>query len=187
MPVHALVYVLIALNVICLVAFQWGRMAYFRRSENDGVRGGLGPLGTVFAVIQLPLVWIGSQQSRLALQILAALLYTLALAIFFWAVRSHQNNRPGIAFSSQTPAVVITDGAYQLARHPFYLAYMLFWVGAAIVAPFCLGVAFFAIMATLYARAALQEERDIMASPLAPVYAEYKSRVGMFFRWPRFD
>ena len=179
-----MLYVLLVLNLTCLLVFQWGRSGYFRRSASDRIRGGLGPIGTVMAIVQLPLVWSGALRSSMTSAVVVMLLYLAALALFFWAVRSHGDRRPGIAFSSRTPDVLVTRGAYQLARHPFYLAYMLFWAGVAVLAPLYIGLVILIIMAGLYGRAAIEEEEAIMQSPMAVSYAEYKKRVGRFFRWP---
>lgn len=175
-----------ALNLSCLGVFQWGRTVYFRRSgRNDNIRGGLGPIGSIFAIIQIPLVWVGGVSSTQLEMVVAVLFYASALVLFFWAIRSHGANRPGIAFSSETPEVLITRGAYQISRHPFYLSYMLFWAGTAMIAPMLSGVVIFLIMATLYSRAASQEEKGILSSPLGSYYAKYQMCVGRFFRWPR--
>jgi len=182
--VEPLLVALITLNVSCLAAFQWGRRRYFHQAGNDRIRGWLGPLGTIFAAAQLPLVWVGGHYSDSFLIIIAELLYALSLCLFFWTVNSHQE-RPGIAFTPGAPAVLVTTGAYRVARHPFYLAYLLFWGGVAVVAPFASGLPIFVVMSILYARTAVYEEAGIMRSPLASDYTEYRSRVGMFFIWPR--
>lgn len=115
----------------------------------------------------------------------ATFLYAVSLSLFFWAVHSHDQRTPGIAFTPGPPETIVTRGAYSVARHPFYLAYLLFWGGAAVVAPFGLGLPILIVMIILYARAAKHEEADIMQSPLADSYTEYRRRVGMFFIWPR--
>lgn len=166
-----------------MAAFQWGRKAYFRRLSTDRVRGGLGPFGTIFAVAQLPLVCAGGLYSNVSLIIGAIVFFALSLCLFYWAVRSHDQIPPGIAFTPGPPEILVTVGAYRVARHPFYLAYLLFWAGAAIVAPFGLGLPILIVMIILYSRAAASEEIDIMKSPLAESYSEYRKRVGMFFPW----
>lgn len=176
---------MIVLNIGCLAAFQWGRRCYFRRPNEDRIRGGLGPLGTAFAIVQLPLVWLGGVYSNDLLVGVVVVLYLLSLLLFYWTTRSHNQRRPGIAFTHGAPEALVTSGAYQVARHPFYLSYLLFWAGVAVVAPFFLGLPILAVMGVLYFRTGRQEEMDIILSPLGSDYKKYRSRVGMFFRWPR--
>lgn len=134
---------MIVLNIGCLAAFQWGRRCYFRRPNEDRIRGGLGPLGTAFAIVQLPLVWLGGVYSNDLLVGVVVVLYLLSLLLFYWTTRSHNQRRPGIAFTHGAPEALVTSGAYQVARHPFYLSYLLFWAGVAVVAPFFFGIAYF--------------------------------------------
>jgi protein-S-isoprenylcysteine O-methyltransferase Ste14 len=186
MRMGVLFFLLMTLDLACMATFQWGRAVYFRRSEKNRVRGGLGPIGTILALGQFPLVWVGGLTSGVGRLAGAAGLFSVSLLMFLWAVRSHKGNRPEIAFTSAAPEVLVTAGAYQVARHPFYLAYILFWAATAVVAPYFTGLGMLLVMAVLYHRAAAQEEALIMASPLSASYAEYASRVGRFFRWVRF-
>jgi len=177
---------LLALNIACLVLFQWGRLFYFRRTGAGLARGGLGTLGTLFALGQIPLVGAGALLVGPARLGVALALYAAAIALFVWAMRSHAQNRPGIAYAPGEVQKLVTHGAYQVARHPFYLAYLLFWAGSAIASPWFAGAVLFVVMGALYSRTAALEEAQLRASALFGAnYAAYSRRVGRFVRWVR--
>lgn len=175
---------LMALNFGCLLLFQWARMRYFRRPGNDRVRGGLGPAGTVFGILQIPLVYFGATRVDAIFLVAPAILYLASAGLFGWAARSHGASRPAIAASREFPPRLVTSGAYAIARHPFYLAYLLFWAGTAAVAAWGSGIPMFFIMLFLYVRSTTREEEMIMQSPHATAYGVYRRSVGRFFRWP---
>jgi protein-S-isoprenylcysteine O-methyltransferase Ste14 len=113
-----------------------------------------------------------------------SLLALAAQALFWWAVRAHGANRPSAAFATDAPSTLTQIGPYRWVRHPFYVAYVLgFAAGAAFTGqgwPWLIP----AWMSALYHFAARQEETVILASPLAPAYHDYRSRVGAFVpRW----
>ncbi len=81
------------------------------------------------------------------------------------------------------PAHLVTYGAYQRIRHPFYASFLLALTGAALFCPhpvtlFSLAAAWVVLNAT-----AAKEEQRLLASAFGVDYAAYLRRTGRF--WPR--
>lgn len=106
-----------------------------------------------------------------------------SLALFAGAERATRARRLSVAFSPDLPAHLTTGGPYARVRHPFYTAYALLWIGAALGAAGVVPWLVAAAMLALYVSAARMEEAKFAASPLGHEYAHYRSRAGMF--WPR--
>ena len=109
-----------------------------------------------------------------------ALLYALSIAAFWWTVTVTRSRRLSVAFSGAEPDHLLQTGPYRFVRHPFYVAYSLFWI-AGVVAVFrwylipCITVMFVA-----YFCAARMEESKFESSNLGELYESYRARTGMF-------
>jgi protein-S-isoprenylcysteine O-methyltransferase Ste14 len=68
-------------------------------------------------------------------------------------------------------------------RHPFYTAYILFWIAGGLAAASWAACAATAVMSAIYIHAALREESKFTGSPLSAEYAAYCRTAG--FMWPR--
>lgn len=177
------IILIVVADLACLLVFQWARMRYFLRDRGASRgRGGLGAFGTVLAIGQLPLVALNAQHIEKPTLAAALALFAAAIGLFCYARRSHTGRRPAIASSRQAPEELVTWGAYRLARHPFYLAYILFWAGAVVASESAWVLAAAIVMAGLYTRTARQEERQILDTPLGERYRAYQRETGMF--WP---
>jgi protein-S-isoprenylcysteine O-methyltransferase Ste14 len=80
-----------------------------------------------------------------------------------------------------TPSRLVTSGAYRRVRHPFYLAFLLALTGAACVFPHWLTIGSLVFAAIQLHRTAVAEERELLRSEYAAVYAEYVARTGRLF------
>lgn len=170
----------------CLGSFSWGRKSFFERScEVTRYRSGLAPLGTVLGIVVLGAITYEPLEDGAAVALaLAAVMMLGAIALFWSSVKAFGNRRPRIAFSAGSPDALVVDGPYRFVRHPFYVAYMLFWIGGFAVAPSLLTLAAPVIMGSLYYRAAWREEQSILSSALGSAYTEYSKSSGMFL--PKF-
>lgn len=102
-----------------------------------------------------------------------------ALGLFWWAVAVTRSSRLTLAFSRDTPSVLVTAGPYAWIRHPFYSSYIVFWAAAALLLPDPSYWAVPAALAVLYMVAARMEEAKFAASPLAAEYERYRTETGM--------
>lgn len=101
-------------------------------------------------------------------------------ALYAWTIMTTRRQRLSVAFSGDQPDFLLQDGPYRLVRHPFYTAYLLYWLGAVCAAREPLLLLAVAVMAAGFAAAARREEGKFAASTLAGAYAAYRARTGMF-------
>jgi len=120
-------------------------------------------------------------QSFLAL-FFAMVLYGLAAVLFAWTIAVTRSVGLKLAFDPNLPSTFTRLGPYRYIRHPFYAAYILFWLGCAISTQHAISFAFLALLSILYTAAALREERSFAGTPYAADYTAYRRSAGMF--WP---
>lgn len=165
---------------ICFAAFSWGVKKHFRST-------GAMPLGMkVTSLLSLALFagfLFHVAQGASALWLAALGLFTASLAVFAGAVAASRYTPPTLAFDTDAPNFLLQHGPYRYVRHPFYLAYVLFWLGTAVAVHGLLGWVAPLVMTALYIEAASREERKFAKSDLAVAYKAYRARAGMF--WPR--
>lgn len=168
----------IVASAICLIAFGTATRRHFRVDGpvNPGMR-----LVLVANVVSYALfvdviaaggvspLWPGSLALMLA-----------SLALFGWAIRTTRRLPPTLAFDDDVPVMLHRGGPYARIRHPFYTAYLGFWVATSLAT----STAWFAlvpvVMIALYVAAALLEERKFESSGLAAEYRRYRAATGMF-------
>ncbi len=167
---------------ICFAAFSWGVKGHFRST-------GAMPTGMkVTSALSLAgFVWFAARlaagPSSAAWPAVIAL-FAASLLIFIWAISASRKTPPTLAFDNDKPSFLLNHGPYRYVRHPFYLAYMMFWTATAIATPGPLPWVAPAVMFILYSHAATREERKFAGSELAAAYASYRARAGMFLPRP---
>jgi protein-S-isoprenylcysteine O-methyltransferase Ste14 len=170
------------------MSFAWGIARFFRRSEaRSYAMSANGLFGTVFGLLQFAAIVGVSPVGVLSLveysglhATLAASGYAFSLGLFWWTVAHSRHRRQALAFSGMLPGNLYTDGPYRRVRHPFYLAYMLFWASGIIAAPAAAQVVAAIVMSGFYIRAAIGEETRILTSDLFEEYRSYRAKTGMF-------
>ncbi|WP_165837583.1 methyltransferase family protein [Zavarzinia aquatilis] len=173
---------LLILASVIFLAFTIGYFAYFRRPEGTpwpmrvlAILSGATTGGIISEITDTRATW-GSFVPALTLLLLSAALYG-------WAILTTRRQRLSLAFSGDAPDFLLAEGPYRLIRHPFYTAYLLYWLGGTIAARQPLLLLAVGVMAAGFAWAALREEAKFAASPLAANYAAYRRRTGMFLPW----
>jgi protein-S-isoprenylcysteine O-methyltransferase Ste14 len=78
------------------------------------------------------------------------------------------------------PRSLETRGPYARVRHPFYLAYLLMFLAAALIAPNACVIGTLAYAVVILNHTAAREERRICASDLGDAYRDYMSRTRRF-------
>jgi len=162
----------------CFLSFGWAVKFHFHRA-------GKVPRGmqVVSAVSFLAFAWFlyGISNGLGGHRLVPFALCVLSLLLFWWCILHTRRKRFTLAFSPDAPAFLDTQGPYRVARHPFYLAYLVFWVATALAVPSLLSWAVPAIMAALYTLTAAKEEAKFTDSVLENDYRRYRMRTGMFF------
>ncbi|MEX0738498.1 MAG: isoprenylcysteine carboxylmethyltransferase family protein [Pseudohongiella sp.] len=166
------VYLLIVLSLI------WGRLRFFK--VNAGTPR-LAALLYDFAVaVQMILTayfFINVTDVTKPVLGFCLLLYLCSLMLFWWAIFTAKSL--DFAFSNHVGSIV-TTGPFGLFRHPFYVSYMLAWIGSTVLfnSPFLWLTLVYLI--AFYALSARKEEGLILKSTQAEQYQYYQQHVGMF-------
>ena len=165
-------------GLVCFGSFSWAVRFHFRQS-GESPRG----MQAVSVLSVVAFAWFayglvtrpgGHRALPLALCALSLLL--------FWSCILHTRPKPfTLAFSLDLPAFLDTGGPYRLARHPFYVSYLLFWVATALAVPGVLPWVAPAVMGALYTLAAAREEAKFASGALDAEYQAYRLQTGMFF------
>ncbi len=165
---------------ICFAAFVWGVKGHFRSTGT--MPRGMQLTSGLSTILFGAFLW-HLHDGASGHWPLAILLFTAALAVFASAIAASRKSPPTLAYDTDSPSFLLNQGPYRYVRHPFYLAYVLFWFGTALAVHSLAAWLAPAIMTVLYMDAAAREEKKFANSALAPAYAAYRARAGMF--WPR--
>ena len=135
---------------------------------------------SLFALVHLWLLWRTPVHSHKFGNI-AFLSDVTGLIIFLSAKRAISTYRSTLSFAPDLPAWMLSQGIYQVVRHPFFLAFCFTWFGGVLEAHCLRTTVSTAIMLCFYWLAAKRQERNYESSMLAAEYESYKNRTGMFF------
>jgi len=170
--------VLFVTGFTCFVAFVWGVKSHFRKTQRipDGTKliSLLSTLGFLSFITHLALGHPGAAWG------FALLLFVGSLGLFSWTVKSTRRTPPTLAFDDDKPSFLLLQGPYRYVRHPFYLSYLMYWVGTAIAFNGALSWVIPVALIAVYLQAANREEEKFAHSELATAYETYRSKAGMF-------
>jgi len=163
---------------VCFGSFSWAVEFHFRKSDEN-------PRGmqavSVLSVVAFSWFVYGLGTRPGGYRVVPFGLCALSLLLFWWCIL-HTGPKPfTLAFSLDLPAFLDTKGPYRVARHPFYLSYLLFWVATALAVPGALSWVAPVIMGALYSLAATREEAKFANGVLNGEYQAYRTQTGMFF------
>ena len=177
--------VTLVLGSACFLSFVWGIFAHFRRAGPVAVSmhatSVLSFFGFLWFIYRDTAAVLNHEDRALWADIVAVLSFVLAFTVFWWAVAATRNRRLTLAFTPDRPAFLHTSGPYAYVRHPFYSAYLTFWVGTAVAGGGLYSWPVPIVMAGLYIAAARSEEKKFVGSSLSPTYEVYRQRTGMLF------
>ncbi len=172
----------LCMALACLGSFGWAMRYFFKRPHGPTRMMRLTSLvGTICAVSQLGVIWLAGVSIPWVW--LGWGCYVISLIVFYWAVAVNRQRPLSWAYSTDTPLHLQVAGPYRFVRHPFYLAYLLTFVGGALATANGWLLLTVVAMGLGAIRAARMEEAKFESSPLAADYLEYRLRAGMF--WPR--
>ena len=165
--------------LLCFCCFGWGVGRHFRNETAMPLGMRLLSLGSLAA-----LLWF---LARLAVDGLSAawplaiLMMLASLGLFWCAVRATRTQRLTLAFDGDAPVFLHRHGPYGYVRHPFYSAYMLFWIATSLSSPGLVQWLAPAALCCVYVYAARREEEKFSKSSLAAQYRLYRQSTGMLF------
>lgn len=175
---------LAGLLAACLASFAWGMNRFFERPAQR-TRGMLitQTSSVLFAALHFFAI-ASSTHLHGQFVALGAVLYAIALTLFWWAIQTHGSKRLSAIDSPDAPKHLVEEGPYVFVRHPFYASYLLTWVAGAIACSQWWLVPTVLVMLAIYLQAARYEEKKFSLTPLAKAYAEYRNRTGLFLPNP---
>lgn len=170
------VVTLIGLGVVS--AYIWSVGGHFSSPSTPRGAWMISAAVTLSTLLLLWLTW--SEDQPAVAQAVGILIEALSIALFVAAIRASRRAKLRFAFDPTHPHGLVDSGPYRFVRHPFYVSYLLFWIGwsVAVWSPWVIVIPI--VFLGLYFAAARMEERNFAASPLASEYDAYKRRVGFF-------
>jgi protein-S-isoprenylcysteine O-methyltransferase Ste14 len=148
--------------------------------DNGAVLGQISFLSGMACVIAMGLffgLWIPSA-------VCGAILALCSVLFYEWTRRTVIDRNFYAGLAGEVPPAVCDVGPYRFVRHPFYLSYMLAFVAVAVAFPSLIVSGVCILNIGLFVYMAIDDERVLLASPLATAYTAYRERVGMLV--PRF-
>jgi protein-S-isoprenylcysteine O-methyltransferase Ste14 len=103
-----------------------------------------------------------------------------SVMLYEWSRRTVVDRNFYIGLAGDVPSAVCNVGPYRYVRHPFYLSYMVAFVGVAVAFPSFIVAGVCMLNIGLFVYMALDDERVLLESPLGADYRAYRGRVGMF-------
>ncbi len=164
--------------------FVWGMVRFFvaPRSVQAGtaLTAVAGAVAVVVQGVALAVPPVQGAQPAVGLS-----LVLVACALFWWAIVTARHTRFMAIFGDGVPTAIVQHGPYRWVRHPFYVAYSLFWCGGWAMSGAPMAGAAACAMVGLYVVAARGEERVIASSPLRDTYAAYRAQIRLkgLWRW----
>jgi protein-S-isoprenylcysteine O-methyltransferase Ste14 len=107
-----------------------------------------------------------------------------SVMLYEWSRRIIVDRNFYVALAGGVPPALCDLGPYRYVRHPFYLSYMVAFLGVAVAFPSLVVAGVCVLNIGLFAYMAFDDERVLLASAPAADYRAYRGRVGMFL--PRF-
>ena len=172
-------WLLIAGAFSCFASFLWSIRYFFKSSDKlSGGMKGVAFFGALFMVWQMGLLLFSPAKNGWGL--VALPLYFSSLALFWWAIRVNLHKPLTYAYDLDQPQHLVQEGPYRYLRHPFYTAYSLTWMAGVLATDEPWLLLSVLVMGLLYRKAALQEEKKFISSPLGADYQRYRAQTGMF-------
>ena len=165
-------------GLVCFGSFSWAVRFHFR-TPGESPRG----MEAVSVLSVVAFAWFnyGLVTRPGGYRVLPFALCALSLLLFWWCILHTRPKLLTVAFSLDLPAFLDTGGPYRVARHPFYLSYLLFWVATALAVPGAMSWIAPVVMGALYTLAATKEEAKFASGALGRKYQAYRLQTGMFF------
>lgn len=134
-------------------------------------------ISSAFAFIANSIVlWRVDETKSVYLGISASL---IAISLFSWTIIHTKNRGFKVAYSGISESKFTSDGPFKFIRHPFYSAYIFFWIGWIFSTNFnFISIVICLVLISQYILAANTEEKFISAA--CPDYKEYIQSTGKF-------
>lgn len=109
-----------------------------------------------------------------------AVLALASLSLYEWTRRTVVDRNFFAGLSGEAPGALCDSGPYRYVRHPFYLSYMVAFLGVALAFSSLIVIGVCLLNIGLFVYMALDDERVLLTSAMGADYQLYKMKVGMF-------
>jgi protein-S-isoprenylcysteine O-methyltransferase Ste14 len=138
-----------------------------------------------FVSVMVCVLFLGFYQSLVSYLALCGVGLALSsLVLYEWTRRTVTDRNFYTGLGGEVPSAVCDAGPYRFVRHPFYLSYIVAFLGALVAFPSPVTAVVCVVDIALFIYMAVDDERVLLCSGLAADYQAYRQRVGMFL--PRF-
>ena len=137
--------------------------------------------GTIFTLVHILALSLYPKATQPEL-ILSCLILSIGILLFGLTYATCMRvGRLDFALQDARPNFFISKGPYKIVRHPFYLSYILGWLGSTLShGQYWLILTLF-FMLPFYWVAARREEKSFQSTPFSEQYRHYKQKTWMFF------
>ena len=111
---------------------------------------------------------------------IAVILAACSIGLIGFTLGSHRIPLALWHQDNDAPASLVTHGAYARIRHPFYSAFLLCLIAAALACPHPVTLACVGFSAVMLNLTAAREEKNLLASDFGAAYRAYLQRSGRF-------
>lgn len=165
-------------GALCFSCFVWTTLRHFVRKPGQTSGAWVVSLLSLAGFLLFLLSSLTKPPNRF--WPLTVVLFGVSGLLWAWTLTRTKVSRPTLAFTEDEPCFLMDDGPYALVRHPFYTAYMIFWIGTAVTIESIAGWLILTFLAIFYWAAARHEEKKFASSALAVSYGKYAARTGRF-------
>lgn len=161
-----------------VISLIWARLRFFKIESSKARLGSL--LYDPAVAVQILGVYyyeLSGGYSGLIPHYVAIGIYILALAFFWWGIRTAKSLE--FALSSRV-GNIITSGPFAIVRHPFYSSYILIWLSSSLLLNSIFLWITLTYLVSFYFVSARSEEKMILSSANSEEYKAYSLKVGMF-------
>ncbi len=165
-------------GLACFLSFSWGTLRHFR--SVGPMPPGMRLVGAVSLLTVAAFTWSVLTSPLPGTWPAAPILSFGSLALFAWSVRATRHTDFALAFAGAQPPRLLVTGPFRYLRHPFYTAYLTFWLATCVATTSSICILGSATLLICYFIAAREEEKNISRSWLSVEYQSYASETGMF-------
>lgn len=172
--------VLTLITMVNLSSFMLGAILFFSKKGKLSLKQ-IVLIISSFSIYFLQVFFLSRLEStNILIMSISLVCLTLSFFMFFSCVKVNTRKKLSPIYSLDSPEHIQTQGLYKFVRHPFYVSYILTYLGGVIAYFHPVFFITFFIVCFIYYDAAKTEENKFAISSLSNEYEKYKEETGMF-------
>lgn len=175
----------VILKFIIFIFFCIASYRHFKRDVNEpfGMQLiritslGLFLINMMLAVIHIFL------NEQVSLIIVSLLLSIISIGLFSWSISTTKNKVLRLAYCDPSSEKLVVTGPYKYIRHPFYTAYILYWLSWLSLNNFSIIIVAFTFVIIIQYLLGIMTEEKYLSRKFNDNYCNYKSSTAMLIPW----